>query len=130
MNVYLNRRGMALLFFALVFIVIGESYTDGPVTNYQAAILSIITGVMPLWMWGYVWIGVGVACVVGAIWRNAQPAAYGLCMFLCCMWGLGYLAAAIFVPDVPRAYSGGVTWIALAGFLQLLATWPDNERRR
>ncbi|MFI2216517.1 hypothetical protein ACH47B_06490 [Rhodococcus sp. NPDC019627] len=84
----------------------------------------------------WVWITVGVLCVVAVFWRRAHRAAFGFASALHVFWGLSYLAGWLLL-DVPRGWVTACVYliiaalvVVVAGIREELVPWVQPSRRR
>jgi hypothetical protein len=120
-----GRRGAALLIFAFIDLVIGWSLLD-PQTQAQAQALpayQAMLAVVPLSVWGWWWITVGLVCVVHAFVQRDRV-GYGAAIGIKVVWGGGFLASWL-VYEAPRGWLGAATWGVFAALVYLISGWPE-----
>lgn len=122
-----GHRGAALLFFALLDLTYAGSLAWAPASVRSSPAYAFLTGFLPLWAWTALWAGVGLLCLVQAFQR-ADRAAFAAASLLKVGWGVLYVAAWL-LDVVPRGYVSAVIWLALAGFVQVIASWPEPAAR-
>lgn len=119
----LGRRGAFLLFLTLLDWVYGYSLVFPTPDTFHNPAYIFLALIVPLWVWGALWITVGTVCAVFAFRRRDAP-GYAGAMFLKILWAgiffLGWAASA-----VPRGYLSTAIWGAFAAVVALIATWPD-----
>lgn len=120
---HVGRRGEFLLFLALLDLLYGLSLLS-PVPDAQRSVtIRFLIAVMPLQLWGVLWLTVGVICLAGALVR-ADRFAFACAAALKVLWGsmfaLGWLAGVI-----ERGWVGAVVWLALALIVIRIASWPE-----
>lgn len=119
-----GRRGVFLLFIAVLSIGLASALYAAPTTQQAIAIGRLI----PLWVWGTLWALVGAACLVQAFMIRDRV-AYVAAVFLLIMWaGLYFVAWATSI--VERGWLSGLIYLALAGLTSVVATWPEDHPAR
>lgn len=123
----IRRRGSALLFFALIDLTLGSQFLLEPAQSKTVPLYKYADTIAPLQVWGVAWITVGVLCLVHAF-KVSDRVAFAAATMLKVAYGLvaifGWLLAG-----VPRGYLAAAVWIAFAGFVTIIATWPEADRR-
>jgi hypothetical protein len=122
-----GRRGASLLFFALLDLVYAGSLAWAPPSVRETPGYMWLTSYLPLWAWAALWCAVGLLCLVQAFQR-ADHAAFACASLLKVLWGILHVAGWL-LDVVPRGYVSAVIWLALAGFVQVIASWPEPRRR-
>lgn len=122
-----GRRGSALLFFALLDVVYAGSLAWAPASVRSTPAYAWLTSYLPLWAWAALWAGVGLLCAVQAF-RRADRLAFAAASLLKVLWGVLH-AAGWLLDVVPRGYVSAAVWLAFAGFVQVIASWPEPRRR-
>lgn len=120
-----GRRGTCMLMFAFLDYMFAFSYFNPAPDIRRTAFVSFLAEVAPLWLWGACWLVVAVTCTVAAFMKSDRwgfAAASGIKV----MWGLLYVIAAF--SHVPRAWLGAVLWLAIAGWVGVVSTWPDPAK--
>jgi hypothetical protein len=119
----IGRRGSALLFFAFLDLVYAYSLAAPTAEARRTVTLAYIAYVAPLWAWSVLWGLVGAICLVQAFISHDRV-AFSATMGLKVLFGLtvlsGWLAGAI-----ERGYVGAAIWLALAGWVYIISTWPE-----
>jgi len=119
----IGRRGVALLFFALLDLVYCYSllFPDSP--SQRSASVRYLAAVAPLWLWAILWGVAGVLCLFYAFRLNDR---IGFAAAICVktMWGILMMSAAA-IGHVDRAYISGTIWLCMAGWLGVIASWPE-----
>jgi purine-cytosine permease-like protein len=116
-----GRRGASLTFLAILFGAIGWSLVTTPT---KAVKLGFIFDAMPLLAWGTLWFVTAAICLISAIAKPIEPAAFALSSGLMCIWAAGYAALA-FEQKLPMVYLGFVIYLAFAAFIQVISGWPE-----
>ncbi len=126
-----GRRGLFLLFLALLDLLYGLSLWRPAAEAARSPSTRFLVEIMPLPGWALLWLAVGVACLVGAFVRRADRIAYAAAGGIKTLWGtvflLGWLAGAI-----ERGWVGATIWLAFAAVVVfIIAPWPEaNGVRR
>jgi len=123
----IGRRGEFLLFLTLLDLLYGLSLLRPARAAQQSPTTRFLTEVMPLPVWGGLWLVVGLICLAGAFGR-CDRAAYAAAAALKVLWGgmflIGWAAGVI-----ERGWVGAIIWLAFAFFVVRIASWPEPERR-
>jgi hypothetical protein len=119
----IGHRGAALLFFALVDLVFAASLAGAPLSTSSSGSYAFLVALLPLWVWAVPWAVVGLVCLVSAF-RDEDRAAFVAASGLKVGWGSLYLAGFL-LSEIPRGYVSAVIWLAFAGFVQVIASWPE-----
>lgn len=124
-----GRRGAALLFFATLDLLYSWWLLDPLDSTVGAPGYRWLASVLPLQVWGGIWLLVGVLCLIGTF-VHEDSVAWVAAMAIKVMWGslwiLGWWLA-----DVPRGWAPAGFWLPLAALVALLASWaePGSGRR-
>ncbi|MFG3702373.1 hypothetical protein ACLMMQ_29985 [Bacillus mobilis] len=118
-----GHRGSALLFFAVLDLVYCSSLLFPSPQARRGVSLMFLSGLMPLWAWAAAWGGVGLLCLVQAF-RPSDQAAFAAAIGLKVMWG-GVTLGGWLVGGVDRGYVQAAVWLAFAGFVGIIASWPE-----
>ncbi|MGW4476814.1 hypothetical protein ACWENQ_44785 [Nonomuraea sp. NPDC004354] len=121
----IGRRGAALLWFALVDVVLAASMAAAPPDTGAYVFLARI---LPLWAWAIPWAAVGVLCAVQAFALDDRL-AFVAASALKVGWSVLYLAGWL-LGEIPHGYIGAAIWLVFAGFVQVIAGWPEPPRLR
>lgn len=122
-----GRRGVSLLFFALLDLVYAASLAAPPAEARASPFLRVAAGLMPLPAWAVLWAVVGLVCLVSAF-RVRDRVGFGGAIALKVLWGTVYVVAAF--QHVPRAYLGAAIWLCLAAWVAIISTWPEPPNIR
>ncbi len=121
---HIGRRGTALLFFALLDAIYAYSlYNPAPEVR-RTGLVQFVEAVAPLWVWGSLWALAGVFCLVYAFRRSDQR-GFAAAIAIKVLWGVLCLLAMF--NGVDRAYVSAAIWLAAAGWVGVVATWPEYE---
>lgn len=94
----------------------GAAYIEAPSTG----LTTFVDQIVPLHVWAFVWLAVGVLIFVGLWSRTLARVAMSAGASLWTVWGLSYLLATWF-GDSSRGWVTGMTMLGLAGFMWVLA---------
>lgn len=119
----IGHRGTALLFFALLDLIYGTSMLLAPAETLATPAYVFLAQILPIPVWAGVWLAVGLLCLMQAFMR-LDRLAFACASGLKVGWGLVHLVGWIAV-DLPRAYVSAAIWLAFAGFVQVISTWPE-----
>lgn len=115
-----GRRGAFLTFLAVLDLAFGYSIFSLP-----RAALEQINILLPLNVWGWLWIGTGIICVSG-IFVKADQVQYTMAALLKTSWGLLY--AYLWWQGIPGSWISVVVWLSFAMTIVLIASWPEQPR--
>lgn len=118
-----GRRGTALLFFALLDLVFGASLIVPSASASRSPSLLYVAHIAPLPVWGLLWSGVGLVCLVQAF-MTRDRVAFAAAMGIKTLWGVTQLAGWLMV-GLERGYAGAAIWLSMAGWLYVISTWPE-----
>lgn len=122
-----GRRGEFLLFLTILDLLYGLSLLKPAAGARQAPTTRFLMEVMPLPMWGVLWLVAGLICLAGAFMhgdRLAFACAAALKILWGVMFGLGWMVGVI-----DRGWVGAVIWLVFALWVIRLASWPEPERQ-
>jgi hypothetical protein len=122
-----GRRGAALLFFAGIDLVFFVSLVSAPTATRTSSSYAFLSSLLPLPVWAIPWGAVGLVCLFYAF-RDRDRPAFIAASWLKVGWGCIYLAGWL-VGEIPRGYVSAVIWLGFAGFVQVIASWPDSRER-
>lgn len=122
----IGRRGTVLLFFGWLDVIYAHGLWFPSETARRAEFYQFLAKIMPLWGWSALWAAVGVACLVHAF-KIRDRLGFAAAMFLKVLWGaVAVLSWAI--GDVERGYISAAIWLAAAGMLGVISSWPEQPR--
>lgn len=128
MNISFNlgRRGAALLVFGVIFAARGGLLVLAPQDTVRR--FMVMEAILPLQVWGFVWIGAAVLAAVQAF----SPLRDGVWAFVSLttvsgIWAAGYIAGWIVTepPRGPRGWLMGLMWAAMFGLTIVLSGWKE-----
>jgi hypothetical protein len=118
-----GRRGASLLFFGLLDLVYCYSLLSPPPRSAWSPSLVFLDSIVPLWAWAAAWGAVGLLCLCRS-YRRRDAAAFAAAIAIKVLWAIASLAAWL-VGGVDRGYVNTVVWLAFAGFVAIIASWPE-----
>lgn len=121
-----GRRGAFLIFLAMLDWVYGLALLYPSPQSLTNPTYVFLNRIFPLPVWASLWIIVGTLCFAFAF-RVNDAIGYAAAMFIKVLWGLTFLLGWIFA-GVERGYLSAAIWLAFAGLLALVATWPDEYK--
>lgn len=124
----IGRRGSVLLFLTLLDWLYGLSLARPDIGVRQSPSVRYIADIAPLCAWATLWLAVGVVCLVGAFSRRDQW-AFAVAEALKVLWGVTLTLGWAF-GGLDRGWVAGVIWMAFAGLVAVVASWPEAPGRR
>jgi hypothetical protein len=118
-----GRRGMALLFFAMLDAIYGLSLIIPDQATRAGDQFRWLSSIAPLWGWASLWFAVSLACLVAAF-QTFDRVGFTAAIFLKLMWGLLTLTGWL-VAGVDRGYVSAAIWLTAAGFVWIISGWPE-----
>jgi hypothetical protein len=125
----IGRRGIFLLFFAALELVVGLGSIGQQLTDVQTANSHYLLMLMPLIAWYTVWTIAGLINLAAAFWRRLEQHAFFLGSMLSISFAVAALMAEIFYPPATRAWMATIVYGGLAIINQIVAGWDDPSRR-
>lgn len=125
---HLGRRGISLLFFGLLDIVYCISLLNPDRVSRQSPFLASITHLAPLPAWAALWGITGILCLIFASRWNDRI-GFAAAIFLKITWATACVFAWL-NGGAERGYVSAAIWLALAGFVWVLAGWPEAPEGR
>jgi hypothetical protein len=119
----IGRRGEFLLFLTLLDLLYGLSLLHPAPYAGQSPTIRFLIQVMPLPLWGALWLVVGVTCLTGAFGRRDR-AAFAAAASLKVLWGSMFLIGWV-AGVVERGWVASLIWLAFALFVVRIASWPE-----
>lgn len=113
-----GRRGAFLAFLAVLDLAFGYSIFSVP-----RAALQTIGILLPVPVWGWIWIGTGIVCASG-VFLHSDRVQYTLAALLKTSWGLLY--AWLWWQGVPNSWVSVTLWLSFAMTIVLIAGWPEH----
>lgn len=115
----LGRRGAFLCFLA----VLDFSYGYALMSASIAALRASPDLILPVHVWGWVWIAVGAVCLSGAPMRRDWP-QYAAAVTLKAVWAAVY-ADIWTVQHGTSAWVSVVVWASFSLTVLIVASWPE-----
>lgn len=119
----IGRRGTTLLFLAMLDVIYAANLAHPPADTNGGAALRFIARVAPLPGWAALWAAVGAVCLGGAFVRHDRW-AFTAAAALKVLWGSTFLFGWA-IAGLDRGWVSGVVWLAFAGFVYVISTWPE-----
>ncbi|MCW2768479.1 MAG: hypothetical protein JWO11_4438 [Nocardioides sp.] len=123
-----GKRGAALLCLACIELIYGSALLDPLAPEAASPGYRWLASVLPLQVWGGIWLFVGVLCLIGSV-VHEDSVAWVAAMSIKVMWGLLWLLGWWLV-DVPRGWRSAAVWLPMAAVVALLASWAEPGSRR
>jgi hypothetical protein len=123
-----GRRGLSLLFFGTLDLIYAFSLINPDRESRHGAFLTAIAGVAPLWVWATLWGTTGLICLWYACQRRDRV-GFTAAIFLKVTWAMTCMSAWLF-GGAERGYVAAAIWAAAAGFVWVIATWPEAPEGR
>lgn len=126
--VTIGRRGVSLLFFALLSTVYAIFLLLPPENGEFPPTMIFMRQFAPLWAWAILWGISALICWINAFRRNDRL-GFAAASATYLLWAL--LQFGMQVTQVSsRAYVGAVIWLCLAGWVAIISTWPEPRYPR
>lgn len=124
----LGRRGAILLCYGTVWTAIGWGQIVQPQPDQRG--LKLLLDILPLPVWGSLWIAAGLIAVVCAWAPPGRDAPAFLALPLIVVpWMASYFAAWLF-GDFPRGWAASAVWAAITVPVLVVAGWQEPPRRK
>ena len=121
----LGHRGMALLFFAVIWVGVGLGIVATP--RPEGATHALPLEYLPVWFRAGLWFLGAVCAATAAFWPKGKD-VWG--------WVLVGVPASLRVVSYGIAVLAGwiepryfITWVAILALVMLLASWPETLER-
>lgn len=118
-----GRRGIALLFFAFLDLVYSVSLFVPPAEAAKSSSLRFVASILPLPVWGTLWATAGLVCLVHAF-RIDDKIGFAFAISIKVLWAAVFVIAMV-TGAIERAYVGAAIWLAMAGWIAVISTWPE-----
>lgn len=123
----IGRRGAALLYFGVLDVVYAFSLFLPAPEQRRSSAIRFLAEVAPLWLWGVAWSVAAVLCLV-CVFRVNDRVGFAAAISIKMLWGTLYLVGWL-VAGVERAWLSATLWLCLAGFIGIIASWPEPPIR-
>lgn len=124
----IGKRGTALLFFGFLDLVYAVSLAFPVPEVRRSATVRFVESIAPLPFWATLWATVGIVCLIGSFLVRDQF-AFAAAIFLKILWGVVFLIGWLAV-GLERGYVSAAIWLAFAGFVGVISSWPEPPRTR
>ncbi|MFE9064956.1 hypothetical protein [Streptomyces violaceusniger] len=122
----LGRRGAILLSYGVVWALYGYAQVISPQPDQRG--LQPLLNVMPLSVWGWIWVACGLVAVVAAWLPQGVDAPGFLALPLIVLpWMTSYLASWV-TGDFPRGWVAAAIWGLIAVPVIVVAGWREPPR--
>jgi hypothetical protein len=122
----LGRRGAILLCYGTVWALYGYAQLVSPQPDQRGLTLAI--QIMPLHVWGWLWIAAGLIALMSA-WlpQGADWAGFLALPLIVLPWMLSYLTSWL-QGDFPRGWVSAAVWAVIAVPVLVVAGWREPLR--
>lgn len=124
----LGRRGLSLLFFGVLDLIYAASLIAPDEESREGAFLSAVAWVAPLWGWAVLWGLTGLICLAYAFQRDDRV-GFTAAIFLKVTWAVTCTTAWLW-GGAERGYVSAAIWLAAAGFVWVISSWPEPSLER
>jgi hypothetical protein len=123
----LGRRGAFLLSFGTVWALIGYGQVTAPQPDQRG--LKLLTDVLPLDAWGWMWISSGLIAIASAFLRQGSD-RFGFAALIAMVlpWLFAYLVAWWPLGLFPRGWIAAALYSGLAIGIFVVAGWGEPQR--
>lgn len=122
----LGYRGAVLVILGFVDLLFGFSLVDPTHDTLRTSAYQWRGQYAPAWVWGALWIAVGVVLFVGALSRHDEF-PYAAAIGIKVLWGmLGLMSWA--VGGVERGWVSTVAWGGFGLLIAVISSWPEPPR--
>lgn len=122
-----GKRGFACLWFGIVFIVIGLSFIIGAQSPTLLMNLKFLINVLPLDVWGSIWVLGGLTFLIAAFWKKLELAAFMFGIAITLNWSVGYAIQAAF-GESSRGWVSSAIYGFFAVLILLISTWAEPDK--
>lgn len=105
-----------LLICGLATVARGVSYMPGLVATDRPA-AHYLEDVLQPTVWGFVWIAVGLACLVAIAIPRLMPACVGLAAGIYASWGTSFMAGQFFDERLGRAWVSALSYYLICALI-------------
>lgn len=122
----LGRRGAILLAYGTVWSLFGYGQLISPIKQQPG--LTLALQLLPLDVWGWLWICTGAFAIVAAFLpQGVDWFGFVALVLIVLPWTLSYLASWI-MGDFPRGWVAAAVWGAIAVPVIVVAGWREAPR--
>lgn len=125
-RVKVSRRAAFLALFGVVYVLIGYSYLNIP-ARYKPLLhaqFRFALDLAPIEFYGWAWIACGGLAAVGGAWHRLDGLGFAAGVFMPYLWSTVSFIASI-QDGVPRAWVGGVVYLAFGTAMWIISGVPD-----
>jgi hypothetical protein len=115
----IGHRGAFLLFLSLLDFLYGYSLLAIPRQQWQ--------GVLPMQVWGWIWIAGGFICLIGATLKHDRI-PFAAAATLKAGWATAWVKIWLFDPNTKLAWVSVAVWSAFSALVVIVSTWPEVRR--
>ena len=125
LGLHVGRRGVFLILFGAVYLLIGYSYLGVHVTPAVRHALRLALNLAPLTVYAWLWLGSGTVLVLsGLVSPGRKPVGFTVAVVMPVLWAVVYSAAWI-AGDIPRGWVQAAIFAALAAAVAVVAGMPE-----
>lgn len=121
---WLGRRGSVLLVLGSYDLVQGWALLNPTVLGQTSSAAAWREHYAPGWLWGSMWIVVGVVLLVQMFMRR-DMIAYSCAIAIKVLYGTNAIMSWAF-GGVMRGWLSGLVWLAFAGMVAVISGWREN----
>jgi len=117
-----GRRGAFMAFLAILDCAYGWALHLQTVIAVKALTPDLL---LPLTLWSWLWVGMGVVCLSGVFTRRDRV-PYALSSAFQATWAAVY-ANAWLAHGLTSGWISAVVWLSFAVTILLIGSWPDDR---
>lgn len=118
----IGHRGAFLMLLGVAFIFYGLGI------RYQPSAYDPYPYIYLPWPdWAYIWIGAGIAALIGAF-RKIDRVSFTVATMVSTLWSAKWFYVAFKLPT-QGLWATGFTWAVITGIILIVATWPEVHIR-
>jgi hypothetical protein len=122
----LGRRGAILLSYGTVWALYGYGQLVSPQPDQRG--LTLATQVLPLHVWGWLWIATGILALGAAfVPQGVDWFGFVALVLIVLPWMLSYLVSWL-LGDFPRGWVAAAVWAVIAIPVIVAAGWREAPR--
>jgi hypothetical protein len=122
----LGRRGAILLSYGTVWALYGYGQLVSPQPDQRG--LTLATQVLPLHVWGWLWIATGILALGAAfVPQGVDWFGFVALVLIVLPWMLSYLVSWL-LGDFPRGWVAAAVWAVIAVPVIVAAGWREVPR--
>jgi hypothetical protein len=127
---HIGRRGFVLIIWGLVFLLAFVRYysVPEPATGLQKDMQEVITAIIPLWMWAWVFLFAALLSFAGSVLKpRVEALAFGFSTLLWYTWGLGIAVTAIGSTHAVVILFTAVIYFGIGTKMLVTSGWQEND---